>query len=278
MSVFTNITKGGTIAAFSVASGVTTYLLFQLPESMPQYSAAIDLSIVEQLSPLLFQTYISVGLTILLGFSAITILLNSKSQHINQVAEFRVLDQYKVESDSFNAENISDKSHSEKFYLGEPNDILSTEEDKAKVFNQALSQVCKALEASQGAVYQVIEEEENKKIELFSSYAYHIPEGDKVTFRWGEGLVGQSAKEGQVLNIDAVPEGYIQIFSGLGKATPEHLLIAPIKKEETVVGVLELSSFKPFEQNQITAIEGFFGKLALKLSNNDNVSLEAAKL
>ena len=275
MSAFTNKAKWATIAAFSVAAGVTTYLLFLLPTSMTQYSSVLDLTVVEQLNPLFYQIYISVGITILLGFATIVIMVNSQSQQVSQIAEFQVSDQRASDSD---LEGVVKDNHSDDFYLGESEEILSSEEDTEAVFNRALSQICGVLEASQGAVYQVLEEEENQIIELLASYAYHLPEGDKVTFRWGEGLVGQSAKEGKVLNIDTVPEGYIQIFSGLGKATPKHLLVMPIKEEATVIGMLELSSFKPFEQNQIIALESYFGKLALKLSNNDNVSLQAAKL
>ncbi|WKN44315.1 GAF domain-containing protein [Tunicatimonas pelagia] len=275
MQAITNTTKWATIAAFCIAAGVTTYLLFQLPDSMPQYSSALDLIAVKQLSPLLNQIYISVGVTILLGFVAITIMVNAPSQQVNQIAEFKVSSQDLADADT---ETTSSNRSSNDLHLGEPEDILASEGDTEAVFNRALSQVCGALEASQGAVYQILEEEDNKTIELFASYAYHLPEGDKVVFRWGEGLVGQSAKEGKVLNINTVPEGYIQIFSGLGKATPKHLLIVPIKEADVVVGMLELSSFKPFEEGQVMVLENYFEKLALKLSNNDNVSLQAAKV
>ncbi|MEM6841898.1 MAG: GAF domain-containing protein [Bacteroidota bacterium] len=273
MQISIKIIRWAVITAFVIAAGVTTYLLFQLPDLMPLYSPALDLSAVEQLNPLLYQVYVAVGATILLGLGAITIMVNSKGQQSNiQVAEFQVSEQELTDSDETTKESKADE-----FYLGDAEELLSLETETGAVFSRALSQVCETLEASQGAVYQIVEEEENKVIELFASYAYHIPEGDTLSFRWGEGLIGQSAKEGKVLNIDNVPEGYIQIFSGLGKATPKHLLVLPMKEGEDIVGMVELSSFKQFQENHILALEQYFGKLALKLSNNDNVSLEAAK-
>ena len=272
MQTSTNIIKWVVIAAFIIAAGVTTYLLFQLPSLLPLYSPALDISIVEQLNPLLYQVYVAVGATILLGLGVITVLISSQGQHSSQIAEFRMSEQQSIDSEEESREGKADE-----FYLGDAEELLSSNDAKETVFSIALSQVCEALEASQGAVYQIIEEEESKALELFATYAYHIPEGDTLSYRWGEGLVGQSAKEGKVFNIDSVPEGYIKIFSGLGKATPKHLLFLPMKEGEEVVGMLELSSFKQFQGNHVMALEQYFGKLALKLSNNDNVSLEAAK-
>ena len=111
----------------------------------------------------------------------------------------------------------------------------------------------------------------------FSSYAYHVPEGEKISFRFGEGLAGQVAKEGKMINIDAVPEGYIRILSGLGSASPRHLIIIPLKEADQVRGVVEIASFHSFSSQTEIELQQTFDKLALKLINDDNVSLENAK-
>jgi hypothetical protein len=38
----------------------------------------------------------------------------------------------------------------------------------------------------------------------------------------------------------------MEIFSGLGNASPTHLLVTPIKKNDKILGVAEISSFKVF--------------------------------
>lgn len=272
MKSATNILKLISISVFVFASLGLAYVLFQLPNWLPNYSTAIDLSSVQDLMPLFQQVYILVGVTVAAGLLAITLLLNFQNQAVQKIEEYQVKEQDRINTEASKKE----ESRSE-IVLGDAEDIIQADSDCKAAFNRALTQVCKAIEASQGAVFQVVEEKDYKAIELLSSYAYHIPDGEKITFRFGEGIAGQVAKEGKVVNLDTVPEGYIQIFSGLGKATPSHLLILPIKEEERVVGVAEISSFKPFDDNQIVALENYFGKLALKLSNSDNVRLEEAK-
>ena len=75
-----------------------------------------------------------------------------------------------------------------------------------------------------------------------------------MSFEMGEGLVGQVAQTGEVINLNEVPDGYIQVISGLGKASPSSLIIYPVKKNEEVIAVFELASFLPFDDNKIILI------------------------
>lgn len=111
-----------------------------------------------------------------------------------------------------------------------------------------LKSICKQLEAGQGALYQIKEEEGSRWVELTGGYALSIGESTTIKFDMGEGLIGQSASEGKTLYIDEVPDGYMKIASGLGMASPRYLFITPIKKEEKVVGVLEVSTFKALNE------------------------------
>lgn len=53
----------------------------------------------------------------------------------------------------------------------------------------------------------------------------------------------QAAANGKTLYVDDIPEGYIYVISGLGSASPKYLLIVPFKKQEQVIGMLEIASF-----------------------------------
>jgi hypothetical protein len=105
----------------------------------------------------------------------------------------------------------------------------------------------KELEACQAAFFTVEKRNNIDVLKLTSSFAYHIPESQEVVYEFGEGLLGQTAMEGKPNNIKSVPDGYIQVFSGLGKTTPNHLFILPFKKDNKVNAVLELASFKEFD-------------------------------
>src|SRR5437899_322545 len=62
----------------------------------------------------------------------------------------------------------------------------------------------------------------------------------------GEGLVGQCVVEKEKILLSNVPLDYITIFSGLGAAPPQNILVLPIIFEGQVKGVLELASFDRF--------------------------------
>jgi hypothetical protein len=78
--------------------------------------------------------------------------------------------------------------------------------------------------------------------------AYGLPEGfSPAQFAPGEGLCGQAALEGEPLIIDNVPEDYLDVASGLGKAKPSFLYFLPIMKDKNCVGLIELATFKKIE-------------------------------
>lgn len=118
-----------------------------------------------------------------------------------------------------------------------------------------LKVICKQLEAGQGAYYEVKEADDARWVELTGGYALSIGENTTIKFDMGEGLIGQSAAEGKTLYIDEVPEGYMKIASGLGMASPRYLFITPVKKDQKVVGVLEVSTFKALSETQRKFVE-----------------------
>jgi putative methionine-R-sulfoxide reductase with GAF domain len=115
--------------------------------------------------------------------------------------------------------------------------------------------ICKQLEAGQGAVYIAKEESGIRKVELKAGYALSIGESTVIKYEFGEGLIGQSAAGAKTLYVDEVPEGYVKILSGLGSASPRYLLIVPMKKEEKVIGVVEIASFSPISDNERKFVE-----------------------
>jgi DNA-binding Xre family transcriptional regulator len=123
------------------------------------------------------------------------------------------------------------------------------------VLLNGLKAICRQLEAGQGAIYSFKEADEKRWIELSGGYALSIGENTVIKFDLGEGLIGQSAAEGKILYIDEVPEGYMKVVSGLGMASPRYLLIVPAKKEDKVVGVLEVSTFKAISATQRKFVE-----------------------
>jgi CheY-like chemotaxis protein/signal transduction histidine kinase/CHASE3 domain sensor protein len=81
---------------------------------------------------------------------------------------------------------------------------------------------------------------------IFQCVAAHAaPLGvDKLSFRSGEGLVGQCGKDGRLLHLKEIPGDYLPVASGVGKSKPRELILAPAAVEEVVHGVVELGFFR----------------------------------
>ena len=64
------------------------------------------------------------------------------------------------------------------------------------------------------------------------------------TFKSGEGLSGQVAKNQQVLILTRLPEGHLEVYSSLGKAAPSYLAIVPLVHKGKTIAVLECSGYR----------------------------------
>ncbi|MBX2942610.1 MAG: GAF domain-containing protein [Cyclobacteriaceae bacterium] len=132
-------------------------------------------------------------------------------------------------------------------------DVIGKKADNPNnTIQNILNEVCDQLQAGQGALYLV----DKGQLELKYGYALSLNETSSNTFEFGEGLIGRVATEGKTLYIDKLPKGYMNIFSGLGSASPSFLVIVPIIKDTTILGVMEISTFHPI--NKLT-IEQLYG-------------------
>jgi signal transduction histidine kinase/CheY-like chemotaxis protein/CHASE3 domain sensor protein len=68
-------------------------------------------------------------------------------------------------------------------------------------------------------------------------------------------LLSRAVDEQRVVVVSDVPEGYFKIGSGLGKAPPGHLVIAPGVNDGAVHGVVELGFFNPVDAEVIALLE-----------------------
>lgn len=84
-----------------------------------------------------------------------------------------------------------------------------------------------------------------------------VPADAKVpeSFRAREGLLGQVAAEGHPMIVRDVPEGYLEIGSGLGQDKPRHLAIFPTRADGVVNGVIELGFLHPVDDRIVALLE-----------------------
>ena len=117
-------------------------------------------------------------------------------------------------------------------------------------------------------------------------FAYDRKKYNKKRMELSEGLIGRSAFEKNTIYIDEIPDNYVDITSGLGEANPKVLLIVPLKVNENVHGVVEITSFNYIEPYKVEFIEKIAENIAttystvkinLRTANLLNESREAAE-
>ncbi|SMG46177.1 GAF domain-containing protein [Marivirga sericea] len=128
----------------------------------------------------------------------------------------------------------------------------------------------KYMKLNQGGFFIVKEEGDDIFLELEGCYAYDRRKKIKKRIQPGEGLIGQSYQEKDSIYLTEVPEDYINIKSGLGDANPRSIVITPVKRDETIEGVIELASFR--------ILKGYEQEFIEKAGESIAVALNTAKV
>ena len=118
-----------------------------------------------------------------------------------------------------------------------------------------LSELAPVVSAQVARFYVLDTAFEQAQLRLLASYGALGSRSHGRPLQLGEGLVGQCAAEKRKSIVSQVPEGYLDITSGLGAATPRNLLVLPVVFEGQVKGVLELGSFDRFPETHQTFLE-----------------------
>ncbi|MET9482638.1 HAMP domain-containing protein [Streptomyces sp. NPDC006638] len=138
--------------------------------------------------------------------------------------------------------------------------LMQGRRDLDDVASLIMSELTPAVSAQHGAFFLAMqtggapqvgsEAVRDSSYELCMRGSYGYSAGAMPTaFRPGETLIGTAAEEKRTIQVN-VPPGYLKISSGLGEASPAHVIVLPVLFEGKVLGVIELASFQPFTQIQ----------------------------
>ena len=132
---------------------------------------------------------------------------------------------------------------------------------------EVISQLSEYIGAVQGGFFILNDEiQDDAHFDLIAHFAYGRKKFSQKRVELSEGLVGRAAYEKNTIYLDEVPEEYIEVTSGLGEANPRVLLIVPLKVNDEIHGVLELSSFHPFAEYVINFVEKVAESIATTIS------------
>ena len=104
---------------------------------------------------------------------------------------------------------------------------------------EILENLAKELEIMSGIFYL----KKKTVFEAVATYALSSP-GEPYSFKEGEGLTGQAARNQQIMVLTTLPEAYLEVFSGLGKSEPSYLAITPLVHKNKTVAVLECAGYR----------------------------------
>ncbi len=145
--------------------------------------------------------------------------------------------------------------------------VMQGQRDLQSLTDQIMSELTPVVGAQHGAFF--IAEADNTDHPVFtlsSSYGYTKRKSLSNRFELGEGLVGQCARERKPIIVTDVPEGHVEIVSGLGHSPPRNLAVYPVMFEDRVRSVIELGSFHEFTAIQLAFLEQLMLSIGLAIN------------
>ncbi len=145
--------------------------------------------------------------------------------------------------------------------------------DTTRRYNDNISTLCDAvlerlinyIGCHQGGIF--IQSENSEQLVMEACYAYGRKKFTKKTIEKGEGLIGEVARDAEILYMTDIPPHYLDLSSGLGESAPSSLVIVPLKTQDAVVGVMELASFGHLNERQLTLLDRSAAILASVIGN-----------
>ena len=146
--------------------------------------------------------------------------------------------------------------------------MLQGQRDLAAVSSMILSELAPLVSAQHGVFYSMTSPTDggDPVLQLQAGYGYEERRHLSTSFRLGEGLVGQCAKEKKRILLTEVPGDYVRINSGLGGSPPLNIIVLPVLFEGAVRAVVELASFSPFSPTHQAFLDQLPESIGLVLS------------
>ena len=165
--------------------------------------------------------------------------------------------------------------------LGEK--LRESENGITDLYDKIIQFVVKYTKSSQGGLFVWNNDNEKDEfLELVACYAFDRKKYLNRRIGKGEGMVGQCFLEGEMTHLNCVPDDFAKITSGLGEASPNSVLVIPIKLNDKMYGVIELLSFGKFQLHEIEFLQKAAESIAsvistAKINDRTRVLLEQAQ-
>ncbi len=138
-------------------------------------------------------------------------------------------------------------------------DIIPDSKELKTIENYAsklISNLASRFDFVQGLCYHLVKNNFN----VLTKFAF-TDEQNPESFKPGETLPGQAAKNQEVMVVGELPENYFEVKSGLGGSLPKYLVFLPLVYKNKTIALLELASFKSIDEITLHILN----ELSLKL-------------
>lgn len=137
-----------------------------------------------------------------------------------------------------------------------------------------ISNLVQYMELQQGAIYLVEEQMLQTVLRLQAAYAMSKRRYLNKELLPGEGLVGQAYRDKQLIYVEDVPPGFDKISSALGASHARSVVVAVLKMNEEVQGVVELMSLHPipaYKRELLARISENLASVIMSAKNNERL-------
>ena len=145
-------------------------------------------------------------------------------------------------------------------------DTLREELTGKELARRFISFVCTHIDADLGALYVF----EDGMLNLISTYAFSVRKGNFNQIKLGEGIVGQAAREQQILFFTDMDDEAPPINYGVGEKPAKTYMIVPLVFKEELMGVVLLGSQREFTELEKTYIKEIRENAAILMNTTNS--------
>ncbi|QMW05827.1 hybrid sensor histidine kinase/response regulator [Spirosoma foliorum] len=144
------------------------------------------------------------------------------------------------------------------------NEAMQNQQDPKVVARNALQTLSQYLHVPAAGFYLCQEQDGEQRLQLTASVA--LSPSAPQSYLIGESLVGQAATRRDILVLKNVPATYWAIQSGTGQSTPGQVVCVPLWYGNELKGVIELASFQPLTDSNLSLLNDVASDIAIALS------------
>jgi HAMP domain-containing protein/CheY-like chemotaxis protein/signal transduction histidine kinase len=144
--------------------------------------------------------------------------------------------------------------------------MMQGQRDLVTVGQMLLAELAPLVNAQNGIMYVVDEDDSGPYLGQLASYADAAEDGQPRRYLLREGIVGQCAADGRRILLNEIPADVIHIRSGLFEARARNIIALPVLYEGEVKAVVELASMFEFTMSQLAFLEQLTGSIGVVLN------------